>query len=196
MGSSYLLNAEPLDEALVHRWAYDSDAELIEQDEDLLLHDWDYTEVLLAAIADPACPKAGYIMGVWDDFTRSCTIHKRPADIAAVRDALQKAQGFRGDPWIARWIADQERRLSFVEGVGPVRAEDALQMAEILLNGMSGYRPIAIRCETATTYELELSVPGGLHREWLSVDKSSGRFRYSRYWPEGRAEPMWFDPIG
>lgn len=69
----------------------------------------------------------------------------------------------------------------------------ALEMGELLLNGISRHCPITIRLETPTHYEVELSVANGAHREWLSIEKRTGRFRYSRYWPNGSAEPMWFD---
>lgn len=46
---------------LVREWAYNEDTLLLEQDEDLLLYDWELLPTLLELIADQDCPKRKWI---------------------------------------------------------------------------------------------------------------------------------------
>ncbi len=80
----YLLDEGELDDAMIRRWAFDPDAELMQQDEDLALHDWRFSATILSLVADLNCPKAKYILDIWDDFTRNSTVHQVPADLGHV----------------------------------------------------------------------------------------------------------------
>ena len=190
----YLLDEGDPDEAMIRRWAFDPEAELMQQDEDLVLHDWTFAETLLELAANPNCPKAEYILNIWDDFTRHHTVHQERSDLDAVRHALSFAQRYSSHRGIQRWIADQETRLRYVDGVGAVDRATSLSMANALLNGIGRSCKIDILRETDTHFLMELSVPHGSHKEWLLIDKLTGMFRYSRWWPNGTVEPEWFDP--
>jgi hypothetical protein len=148
----------------------------------------------LELASDSGCPKADYVLGIWDYFTQQMTVHQRPVDLSEVRRAVEIASKYNDVPAIKKWIDDQTTRLKFADGIGPVTREKALEMGGVLLNGVARSCPISVRAETRNTFEIELSVPGYAHREWLSVNKATGKFRYSRYWPQGAAEPQWFDP--
>ncbi len=191
----YLLDKEPLTDALIRRWAYDPDAELMEQDEDLVLHDWEFTETILELAADPSCPKAEYILSIWEEFTRHHAVHQVPSDLEAARHALAVAEEYGHHPGVSRWIADQTQRLKFVDGAGPTDEATALAMADTLLNGAARSCPITVLRESCTAFLVQLSVPHGSHKEWLLIDKRTGKFRYSRYWPSGSTAPEWFEPI-
>lgn len=189
----YLLDEGDLNEAMIRRWAFDPDAELMQQDEDLLLHDWRFTEILLELAGDPNCPKAADILLIWDDFTKNRTVHQVPSDLEAVRQSLPIAERHSGHDGIKRWLADQKARLRYVDGVEIADRAAALSMANALLNGISRCCPIEVLRESDAAFLLQLSVPHGSHKEWLLVDRMTGRFRYSRYRPNGATEPLWFD---
>jgi len=53
-----------LSDADLREWAYHEEVELMEQDEDLLLHDVRYMPVLLECARDPDCPKSVYIFNI------------------------------------------------------------------------------------------------------------------------------------
>ena len=48
--------------------------------------------------------------------------------------------------------------------------------------------------ESDAHFLMQQSFPNPSYKEWLLIDKQTGEFRYSRYWPEGASEPKWFDP--
>lgn len=190
----YLFDDGELDDAMIRRWAFDLDVELAGQDEDLLLHDWLFTETILDLAADPSCPRASYILGIWHHFTRHLTVHQVSSDLEAVRHALAVAEKYSGHSGINIWIAAQNQRLKYVDGVGMTDRATALSIGDSMLNGACRSCPIEILRESDTTFLVQLSVPHGSHKEWLLVDKSTGKFRYSRYWSDGELEPNWFDP--
>lgn len=190
----YLLDEGELDDAMIRRWAFDWDAELLQQDEDLLLHDWRFSSTMLNLAADPDCPKAEYVLDIWEDFTRHSTAHQVPSDIEAAHKALRLAEPHKDHGGIARWIADQSNRLRCVGGIGEVDRETALWMGDTLLNGRVRSCPIDIVSETTAQFLVQLSVPHGSHKEWILIDRATGKFRYSRYWSTGASGPNWFDP--
>lgn len=190
----YLLDEGNLDEAMIRRWAFDPDLELMQQDEDLALHEWRFAETVLELAADPACPKADYILDIWNYFTRHSLVHQVPSDLVAARHALSLAEKYNSHSGIRRWIAEQTARLRYVEGVGCVDRATALTMADTLLNGGDRKCLIVILRESDTHFLMQQSFPNPNYKEWLLIDKQTGEFRYSRYWPEGATEPSWFDP--
>jgi hypothetical protein len=194
MVDQFLLDGGPLDEAMIRRWASDHDAYFMPTDDDLVLHEWAWSELLIQLIADPSCPKSSEILNIWEDFTRHTTVHQKPSDIDAAEKAVRYASNYTGHAGLEGWVSNQRARLKYVEGVGPVGRNEALAMGDALLNGANRSCIISVRAETARTIEIEMSVPlHGSHREWLSIDKLTGKFRYSRHWPEGASEPVWFD---
>lgn len=190
----YLIDEGEPDEAMIRRWAYDLDAQLMEQDEDLILHDWTFAQTILDLAAEPRCPKAEYILDIWDDFTRHHTAHQVPSDLEAARHSLLLAEKYREHCGVRRWIADQTARLRCVAGIGVTDRATALWVGNLLLNGRSRSCPIDVLRESETAFLVQLSVPQGTHKEWLSIERATGLFRYSRYWPAGAPEPTWFDP--
>lgn len=190
----YLLDEGELDDAMIRRWAFDPDAELAQQDEDLALHDWRFAETLLDLAADPSCPKAEYVLDIWDYFTRHHTVHQVPSDLRAARHALVLAEKYNSHSGVKRWIADQTERLKYVDGVGITDRAKALSIGDTMLNGASRSCPIEIIRESDTTFLIQMTVPHSTHKEWLMVDKLTGKFRYSRLWRDVEPEPRWFDP--
>jgi hypothetical protein len=190
----YLLDECEVDEEMLRRWAFDPDAEFMQQDEDLVLHDWKFAETLLDLAADPSCPKAEYILDIWDYFTRHHTVHQVSTDLEAARRSLALAEKYPDCSGIVQWIADQTARLDCVAGLGSMDEAKALWMGDLLLNGRSRSCPISIARKTDSDFLVQLSVPNGKHKEWLLIDRETGRFHFSRYWPAGAEWPMWFDP--
>lgn len=190
----YLLDEGVLDEAMIRRWAFDLDAEFMQQDEDLILHDWKFAEIIFTLAADPNCPKAEYILDIWDRFTQHNIVHQVSSDLKAAQHCLFLAEKYKKNSGIKRWIADQTARLRCVSGMGITDRAAALSMGNILLNGRARSCPINVFRESKNAFLVQLSVPHGTHKEWLLIDRATGRFRYSRYWPAGTNEPEWFEP--
>lgn len=71
-----------LSDADLREWAYNDDIELIEQDEDLLLHDIKYMPVLLECVRDQSCPKSDYIFGIIAYFGQLRLLHRLTDEVA------------------------------------------------------------------------------------------------------------------
>lgn len=168
------------DEAMLRHWAYDEDLTLLDQDEDLLLHNRDWLPILIPLADEPSCPKADYILGALDFYLMFLVLRGAEAELVAVREAIELAtQAIR--PELHNWAALQERRLRYRDGIGAVSRQQALTMGAELLNNISRDAEVSIIGESHTTWILQLSVqPWHRHREWLTIDKASGRFVFSR----------------
>lgn len=120
------------DEQAFWTWAADPDAELMEQDEDLLLHDPEGLSLLLCAAEDVDCPKQSYCAAILQDYARHVVSWK-------VEDAYLPLQTVAGraaassDVWVRRWAEYVNRLSSYLGGIGPVNRANAAQMSADLL---------------------------------------------------------------
>ena len=167
------------DEATLRRWAYDENIVLSDQDEDLVLHRQEYFAVLTELASDTACPKASYILRTLDFFLMFLVLRGNEDHLKQVGLAIALANE-SPNPDVRDWAALQERRLAYREGIGPVTKAQALAMGEELLNGISREAEISLIGETQDAWTVQLSVqPMHRHREYLAIDKCSGKFRFS-----------------
>lgn len=78
---------------VIHRWAWQPRWYLTEQDEDLLLMEWDLIPALLAAAADPRAPKRDYIHGIVAHHARD-QLYQAVHDDKDVPTCLRRAAAF------------------------------------------------------------------------------------------------------
>ncbi|WP_323000696.1 hypothetical protein [Denitromonas sp.] len=79
-----------LSDADLREWAYDEEIELMEQDEDLLLHDIKYMPVLLECIRDARSPKSDYIFNIVAYFGQLRLLHKVTDEAAALSEEISR----------------------------------------------------------------------------------------------------------
>lgn len=159
-------------------WAYDEDRVLSDQDEDLIVGHQQNFRSLLPCADDPECPKADYILGCIDFYLMFEVLWGK--DLAPLREAIEFAQtAERSELW--KWADLQKRRIAYRVGTGPVSREEALLMGQDLLNGLSRECDISIVGDDRRKWKVELSVPPfHRHKEWLAIDKTTGRFEFWR----------------
>jgi hypothetical protein len=180
MDEETILNECNPTEGTLRRWAFDTSLSLVDVDEDLILQQKEYLPVLIPLVDDPACPKAEYILSCLDHYLMFLVLRGPEPRLAEVREAAVLAnRAERAD--LRAWASLQERRLRYRAGIGPISRDQALTMGQELLNGICRKCRIRIVAETAELWEVELSVPPFHdHREWLSINKMTGRFVFSR----------------
>jgi hypothetical protein len=164
----------------LHRWAYDENLLLDEQDEDLALGRRDFLPILIPIADDTRCPKADYILSSLDFFLMFVTLRGNDSELVALDDAIRIANEQERRE-IADWSALLQRRLKYRRGVGPVDRTIALKMGNDLLNGICRQSEIAITKETDVEFEVQLSVPPfRRHKEWLTINRQLGTFSFRR----------------
>jgi hypothetical protein len=90
-----------LSDADLREWAYGEEVELMEQDEDLLLHDIKYMPVLLECIRDAGCPKSDYIFSIVAYFGQLRLLHKITEEAAALSEAISRQLRLSGGERLA-----------------------------------------------------------------------------------------------
>ncbi|WP_250002110.1 hypothetical protein [Actinoplanes sp. M2I2] len=120
------------DERAFWQWAMDPYAELMDQDEDLLLYDIAGFNLLIAAVGWSDCPKRDVCRVALEDFTRLIAWRRSPEEIGALRAAAIRAAR-QQHPLVLRWATYAQRLLSYQQSVGPVNRSTATTMATELL---------------------------------------------------------------
>ncbi|WP_181787523.1 hypothetical protein [Streptomyces phytophilus] len=175
-------------------WAYDPDAELAEQDEDLLLHDPAGLPLLLAAAEHPDCPKRDYCAHVLEDYSRR-VVGWGLADVyPALRDTAARAATSH-DARSRQWEAFVTRLFSYREQRRPVNRARAEQMTVDLLWGpLLAARTAAIGGTALPEVRI---APSGKHWQGatlgpyptiLYINRKTGGFRLARGKPLSAAE--------
>jgi hypothetical protein len=156
-------------------WAMDIDAELTDQDEDLLLHDADGLLLLVAAADRPDCPKAAYCVRVLEDFAVLLIRRGRPGEL----EKLKTAAAHGTQPPTLRWSGYVDRLFGYRTGRGPVNRAAAERMAADLLIG-PGTPPVSLSVRIAPDgrhWRCELP---GARLEHVLIDRRSGRWEFVR----------------
>jgi len=122
------------DERAFWRWAFNPDAEVVDNDEDLLLRHPDGLHLLLTAAADPGCPKHDYCANVLADYTCAIIRWGRTELYPRLRVAAEFALTLP-DPLMHEWSTHVTRLLAYQQPAGPVNRATAEQMAGDLLGG-------------------------------------------------------------
>jgi hypothetical protein len=182
---------EPVTEERIRQWAYDPEMDDLEpdnQDWDLTLHDPAFVPLLITLADDEQCPQAEFILANLDSYMMFLALDAGDDFLAPLVEAIDLA-GEAGRAEVRGGALEQEKRLDFRRGIGPVDWTLALEMGQTLLNGLCRNSEISLVDQTETNWVVQLSVPPfHRHRELLLIDKKTGRFRHSRY---NTANPEW-----
>lgn len=81
-----------LSDSDLREWAYNDDIELLEQDEDLLLHDVKYIPVLLECVRDQDCPKSDYIFSIIAYFGQLRLLHRLSGEAITLCREISRQQ--------------------------------------------------------------------------------------------------------
>ncbi|MFD3428413.1 hypothetical protein [Nocardia fluminea] len=164
-----------VDEHAFWVWAADADAELIEQDEDVMLHDPAGLTLLLGAAEDSGCPKQRYCATVLHDYSRRIVGWQLSDAYSALQAAAARASTSH-DAWVRRWADYVTRLFAYLSDAGPVNRADAEQMAKDLLIGPAERLKVQVapgekhwQCSESDSYPT-----------FLYIDRRTGAYRMTR----------------
>ena len=132
-------------------WGYDEELLLLDQDEDLLLYNFEFIPTLLELAGDDRCPKQDYAFCILCQFCREQVTRGGERGATALRAAWSAIP----EPTVGRpraWHQFVGRLLGYTRPSGPVDEPSARRMAEELLLGIAGARGRIV----------ELAAPAGL----------------------------------
>lgn len=171
-----------LSESSLRDWAYDENVQFDFQDEDLLLHDERLLPILIPLMADPECPKAGYIAVCLDNYLKRIARMGDAASLAALEHAVSLCFGLQC-PNTIDWARLQLRRLRYRSGLGPIGREEALIVAHDLLLGFNdpageygAHGELRVFEETDSLISIERTWAGQHMRECVLIDRKLGSF--------------------
>lgn len=173
-------------EELIRIWAFDPDLLLLEQDEDLLLHDEPLVPCLLQLADDNNCPKNFYIYSTLCQYSRELVTRGKQHGFEKIRRIVSMAipNGHRS----RQWFEYSSRLISHLDRNSVTDEKTADQIAHDLLIGIAGrfgdIQNLSIPHEHLFHYRLNTSV-----EENLTIDKTTGQFSYIP-WYDGGANPL------
>jgi len=163
---------------VISKWAYDENMLLLEQDEDLVAGDREFFPALFDAIEDPTCPKGDYILSILDFYLMFQILKGGPEAINVVEEAISYCNKSTIHK-VHKLKELLESRIRFKKGVGKVDKVIALEMGQILLNGICRSADISVVNDTKNTWVVELSVPPmHRHKERIFINKETGNFEF------------------
>ncbi|GAB0105153.1 hypothetical protein JMUB6875_41310 [Nocardia sp. JMUB6875] len=171
------------DEQSFWAWAADPDAVLMEQDEDVLLHDPVGLPLLLDAAGDADCPKQRYCATVLHDYSRRIVGWKVSQEYSALKAVASQASSSR-DPWVRWWSVYVSRLFSYVTDVRQVNRAEAEQMAIDLLTGPAENLTIQIAPGEKHWQCSEF----GSYPRYLYINRRTGEYRMTCPHPLSREE--------
>lgn len=174
-----------LSEADLREWAYGEEVELMEQDEDLLLHDINYMPVLLEFIRDSSCPKSEYILRIVGYFGQLCLLHKTIEETTALSQELSRQMALSGGERLAdlQHLVCAHRQLTTPRSLSTQEA-DALAF-DLLIRHTA--RTLTVTGITVDLYrEYTYAAP---YQNYLYVMPEEGVWRYSPMGPLCRIPP-------
>jgi hypothetical protein len=165
---------------VVREWGYDEDLMLLEQDEDLLLYDFEFFPVLLDLAGDDRCPKQEYAFYILCQFCREQVTRGGERGTAALRatwSGIPEPTSGRPQEW-HRYVG---RLLAYTQPSGPVDKPTARRMAEELLLGIAGRAGEVTESSPSRPgwwrFTLRTSVT-----EHIDVCQATGAFSYVPYY--------------
>jgi hypothetical protein len=163
-----------MSDAEVREWAYDWEVELIEQDEDLLLHDLRYMQVLAECVRDAACPKSEYIISIIGSFCQLRLLHRRVQEAHAVVETIRVHLGFLGGERLVElgYLLPVYEQLVSPKAMSHTEADN---LAHDLLIRHSA-RSLVVEPELAGHRVYTYDVP---YKPFFYVALSTGTWRYS-----------------
>lgn len=183
---------EEITPELICEWAYDPDMFLMEQDEELILHDDELVPMTLPLMDDPHCPKGEIIFFTVCNYSRELMTR-----IPQGREALSNLVSRISEPTehsSRKWYEYATRLLSYLEPAGPVDEEKARVIAQdLLLNPGRVGRLRRTKAPNQGWFRFTLQTSVAEH---VDICAATGEFRYTPWYPlKGAADtyrrPCW-----
>lgn len=169
-------DGDDLTPEVVREWGYDEGLLLMEQDEEVLLHDIAYVPVLLELAGDDGCPKQEYVFYILCDFIRGLALARSAAGV----DMLEKAYSYVSEPVVGlvrQWHEYVGRLLSYARPSGRVDRVKAVRMAADLLRGAGNRIGAVVESKADTSGWRRFTLRTGVV-EHLEVCAATGEYRY------------------
>jgi len=193
LGVQVLARDDPdfeLTESVIRQWAYDSTKILMDQDEELLLHDAEFVPLLVSLAADAACPRRAAILVILDGFF-GCTLRnivtinltadareRASIDFAAFESVLGETE--ESDCLEMReWLTELEHRVACATRVVAMNEGDARQLANTIL--FAGRVGPEVRLSRRLEKHWEFCWPMRGSAEYLCINRDTGRYQIKKY---------------
>ena len=171
--------------ANLEKWAYNDELILMEQDEDLLFHNIEWTEIVFPFMFDTKCVKREYIISNFLDFIRQMFLHRKSQEIEQIQkwfiDDMTAYCSVTGDSSIGDCVSYYFSCKQIFDNPLNPNFEQVKHIGKLLLNGLTNVAKINEPTISASgNYQITLTSSVVCH---LCVDKVTGHYKYNGYKP-------------
>ncbi len=176
-----ILEWDDITPEVVKEWAYDEDLILMEQDEDLLLYDFELIPTLLELAGDKDCPKGDYAFYILCQFSREQVTRGASRGGPEALKKVVESLPLQPEGMPKQWQEYVTRLLSYYFEPKKCSKNEAQEKAHNLLRGIAGR--VGDVLETNSTvpdvwrFTLKTSVT-----EHIEVNIKTGTFKYVPYY--------------
>ncbi|MEQ8856343.1 hypothetical protein [Gimesia sp.] len=165
---------------VIHRWAYDVNLFLIEQDEDLILHKAKYVPMLLQFARDPDCPKNDYCLSIVYYHSQISLLNRNRQACDAIFNCLDSS--IDSSPVTSKWAADFRRAYQQLIHPCELSHTDAVSLAKWLLVGDHCVRSFMETGRVINDY-CEFKCYTESYNGYLYINPVTGIWQQSRHSP-------------
>ena len=171
--------------ANLEKWAYNDDLILMEQDEDLLFHDIEWTEVVFPFMFDEKCVKREYIISNFLDYMREIFLHRKANEIEQVQklfiDDMTAYYSLTGDSLIGDCVSYYFSCKQIFDNPSNPNFEQVKHIGKLLLNGLTNLAKIN-EPTISTSGNYQITSASSIMRH-ICVDRQTGHYKYNGYKP-------------
>ena len=174
-----LNEANPSTEQIIE-WGYDEEMYLIEQDEDLILHDAKYILVLIKLASDKDCPKQKYCEAILEYFTQQELLFRAENELKAIKDTIYTSNKLIKTEWLKNWQMKFDYLYNIFRNPVELSVADCEKIANDLNVGDYSRRKVILN-KTFENGILEFKVYYGSFRQFFYINPKSGNWKISKY---------------
>ncbi|MGE5474883.1 MAG: hypothetical protein ACM3UU_11755 [Ignavibacteriales bacterium] len=168
----------------LNKWAYDTNDVLLDQDEDLMLHDPVYVPLLLGFISDDSCPKNLYCKNILEYYIQELFLFKQVESIEIIKEYFNDmSENWRVEKLINKFkflycCLNDKREINDLE---------ADKIAFELINGECGFRDFSRTGKIMRNY-IEYIGSTSSYKIYFYINPMNSNWLYSKYYPLAEKE--------
>lgn len=170
---------------IIEKWAYNEDLYLLEQDEDLLFHDIEWTNAVFDFMFDETCIKRKYIIDNFLDYLQELFLYKKTNEIDMVEKEfiidMVVYHSHTNDEVIGNCIDYFYSCKTILENRQKPSLEYVKSASRLLLNGKNNSAKVD---EPIITKSGNFQVKSNSSVSfYLCFDKENGTYQFSKFYP-------------
>lgn len=163
----------------VRDWGYNENVVFIDQDEDLVLHDVEYIQILMELASDTNCPKNNYCLNTLQHFTQVHLARRNTSEIFEIENCISQYDGMISQE-VEKWKGMFFYLLDLIRNPQQIDEQVAEGVAHYLTVGDFTIRHFQ-KLRTISENIVEYLASTESYKEYIYIDLKTAFWQVSKY---------------